>query len=118
MRSLTVAKAKDQFSDLLRRAEHGGERLIIHRHGKPVAALLPMRDLERIEALEDEEDLRDARAAIAEAEREGTVPLETVLQRHRLDYLLVRERPPRKSPTKLRARQSRQPRQPRQSKKR
>lgn len=92
--SITVAKAKDQFSDLLRRAEHGGERLVIHRHGKPVAALLPMNDLRRIEALEDEEDVRDARAALAEAEVKGTIPLETVLKRHGLEHLLVREAAP------------------------
>lgn len=96
MREITVAKAKNQFSDLLRRAEHGGERLIIHRHGKPVAALLPMQDLRRIEALEDEEDLRDGRASIADAEAHGTYSLESVLREHNLQHLLVRETPPSK----------------------
>jgi prevent-host-death family protein len=101
MRDVTVAEAKNRFSDLLRRAEHGGERLVVHRHGKPVAAIVSTDDLRRLEALEDAEDLADARAALAEAEREGTIPFESVLEKYGLQHLLVREAPsrPRKSPS-------------------
>ena len=40
MATLTVAEAKNRFSDVLRRAEYGGERVIVARHGKPVAAIV------------------------------------------------------------------------------
>jgi len=90
MASITVAQAKNQFSDLLRRAQWGGERVVVHRHGKPVAAIVSTEDLQRLEALEDAQDVVDARAALKEAERQGTIPLDVVLIKHGLDHLLVR----------------------------
>src|SRR5262245_42086067 len=95
MATMTVAEAKNRFSDVLRRAEYGGERVIVERHGKPVAAIVSTEDLRRLEAAEDAADLRDARAALTEATREGTVPLETVLRKYGLDHLLAGVAPPR-----------------------
>src|SRR5262245_878799 len=89
MATMTVAEAKNRFSDVLRRAEYGGERVIVERHGKPVAAIVSTDDLRRLEATEDAADLRDARAALAEARRAGTVPLETILHKYGLDHLLA-----------------------------
>src|SRR6516225_3748238 len=89
MATMTVAEAKNRFSDVLRRAEYGGERVIVERHGKPVAAIVSTEDLRRLEATDDAADLRDAQAALAEATREGTVPLETVLRKYGLDHLLA-----------------------------
>jgi prevent-host-death family protein len=42
-----VAEAKARLSELLGRVAHGGERVILQRRGRPVAALVPMQDLER-----------------------------------------------------------------------
>ena len=73
MTTMTVAEAKNRFSDVLRRAEYGGERVVVERHGKPVAAIVSTDDLRRLEATDDKADLRDARAALAEAKR-GPAP--------------------------------------------
>jgi prevent-host-death family protein len=89
MATMTVAEAKNRFSDVLRRAEYGGERVVVERHGKPVAAIVSTDDLRRLEAIEDADDLRDARAALAEAKDGGTAPLETVLRKYGLDHLLT-----------------------------
>jgi prevent-host-death family protein len=89
MATMTVAEAKNRFSDVLRRAEYGGERVIVERHGKPVAAIVSTDDLRRLEAAENVADLRDAQVALTEATREGTVPLETVLRKCGLDHLLA-----------------------------
>jgi prevent-host-death family protein len=89
MATMTVAEAKNRFSDVLRRAEYGGERVIVERHGKPVAAIVSTEDLRRLEAADDATDLRDAQAALAEARQAGTVPLETVLRKYGLDHLLA-----------------------------
>jgi prevent-host-death family protein len=89
MATLTVAEARNRFSDVLRRAEYGGERVVVERHGKPVAAIVSTDDLRRLEAADDAADLQDARAALAEAKSTGTVPLETVLRRYGLDHLLA-----------------------------
>lgn len=103
MPSLTVAQAKNQFSDLLRRAEYGGERVIVERHGKPVAAIVSTDDLRRLEAAEDAVDRRDSQAALAEAKQTGTVPLESVLRKYGLDHLLTKPAPDVVRPPRRRA---------------
>lgn len=89
MSIVSVVDAKNRFSDLLRRAEHGRERVVVQRHGKPVAAIISTDDLRRLEALEDGEDLTDAAASLKEARSKGTTALEVVLRRHGLEQLLV-----------------------------
>lgn len=44
-----ASEAKEQLSSLLARVAYGRERYIIERRGKPVAALVGVEDLERIE---------------------------------------------------------------------
>ena len=43
---LGVAEVKQQFSDILGRVHHRGERFIIERRGTPLAALVPVSDLD------------------------------------------------------------------------
>jgi len=111
---MTVADAKNHFSDVLRRAEYGGERVIVERHGKPVAAIVSMEDLRLLESAETAVDLSDAQAALAEAKERGTIPLDTVLRKHGLAHLLVEQEPPVPRPAparkrRLRATRSRKP---------
>ena len=47
--------------------------MVVERRGKGVAAIVPVGDLEFLEALEDRLDLEAARAALKEAEKKGTV---------------------------------------------
>jgi prevent-host-death family protein len=89
MATVTVADAKNHFSDLLRRAEYGGERVVVERHGKPVAVIVSTDDLKRLESLEDIADVRDAEAALKEAAEHGTIPLDAVLRKHGLDHLIA-----------------------------
>jgi PHD/YefM family antitoxin component YafN of YafNO toxin-antitoxin module len=70
--------ARDSMSDTLNRVSYSKERIVIRRHGKDIAALVPMEDLRFLEALEDRLDLEEARAALAEAEETGTVSWEKV----------------------------------------
>lgn len=41
-----IAEVKRQFSDVLGRVHHRGERFIIERRGSPLAALVPISDLD------------------------------------------------------------------------
>ena len=50
--------------------------LSLARRGKAVAAIVSLEDVELLEALEDRIDLENARAALTEAEKEGTVSWE------------------------------------------
>ena len=71
---LTTSTARAQFADLVNRAEYAGERTVVHRRKKPVAAIVPIEDLELIERYEDELDLR----LVKRVRREKTIPWEKV----------------------------------------
>jgi prevent-host-death family protein len=63
---LSTSAARAQFAELVNRAEYAGERTIVHRRKKPVAAIVPIEDLKWLERLEDEIDLAAARKAMKE----------------------------------------------------
>ena len=62
-----ISEARGTFSTTVNRAAFGGERVVLTRHGKRIAAVVPIADLELLESLEDAVDLDEARAALAEA---------------------------------------------------
>lgn len=61
-----ISEARESFSTIINRVAFGGERVVLTRHGRRVAAVVPIEDLELIEALEDARDLEDVRAALAD----------------------------------------------------
>jgi prevent-host-death family protein len=48
--SIGTAEAKRQFADVLGAVRHGGRRFVIERRGTPMAALVPLEDLDRLVA--------------------------------------------------------------------
>ena len=85
MTRLNVSKAREEFPEVVNRAAYGKERTIVSRRGKDLAAVISIDDLHLLERLAREEtdrlDLEDARAALAEAEEKGTIPLEEARKR-------------------------------------
>lgn len=69
MATLDTTKAKDTFGDTVNRAAYGKERIILTRRGKPVAAIVPLEDLELLDELENAADAAEAAEAGAEAVR-------------------------------------------------
>jgi prevent-host-death family protein len=63
---IAASEAREKFATILNEVAFGGERVLLHRHGKDVAAVVPIEDLELLEALEDKMDLDTARKALAE----------------------------------------------------
>ena len=78
---LTASLARQNFSDILSRAEYRGERVIVHRGKKAVAAVVPIEDLELLEKLEDEIDIAAARQALKDPR---TIPWETIKKKLKL----------------------------------
>lgn len=64
---LPTTKAREKFADILNEVAFKGERILLHRHGKDVAAVISAEDLALLEELEEQADLE----AIREALREG-----------------------------------------------
>jgi len=78
MGSMKTSEARDNFAEVLNRVAYAKDRVRIMRRGKAIAAVVPIEDLELIERLEDEIDIREARKALKEAEAKGTIPLAEV----------------------------------------
>jgi prevent-host-death family protein len=47
--SVGTHEAKTHLSEYLNRVAYGGERIVVERHGKPVAALVSVEDLQKLE---------------------------------------------------------------------
>jgi prevent-host-death family protein len=74
---MTTSKARGNFTKVLEKASRG-ERIVLLRHKKGVAALVPIADLVLLEEIEDRVDARAGRLAMQEAERTGMIPWEQV----------------------------------------
>ena len=72
---ISTTKSRQRFAATVNRVAHRGERVVLERRGKPLAALVPVEDLEILEKLEDRLDIEAARAALKEP---GTVPWKKV----------------------------------------
>jgi prevent-host-death family protein len=73
MARLSVNSVRKDLAETLNRVAYNGERVVVERRGKGVAAIVPVADLEFLEVLEDRLDLEAARVALKEAEKQGTV---------------------------------------------
>ncbi len=80
MAHITTSKVRKDLSDTVNRVAYGGERVVLQRRGKEIAAVVPIEDLKLLEALEDRMDLADARAALAEANKKGAKSLQAILK--------------------------------------
>ncbi len=57
MPRVSIAKAKNHFSELIAKASYAQERFIITRRNKPVAALVSLEDLQVLEQHEERKGL-------------------------------------------------------------
>ena len=53
MIEVTVSEARERLAELLGQVEHASELVTITKHGRPIAALVPMVDLAFMESAED-----------------------------------------------------------------
>ena len=66
---IPVTQAREELADLLNRVAYGHERIVLTRHSRPVACIVPPDDLARLEELEGE----DASAREGDAQPEATL---------------------------------------------
>ncbi len=76
--NISSTEIGDKLADALNRVAYSGERIILERRGKAVAALVSMDDLKFLEEIEDRADLKAARKALAQGGK--AVPLEKVIR--------------------------------------
>ena len=76
MTRITVSEARNDLSETINKVAYGGCRIMIHRHGKDMVALISKEDLEILEYLEDQADLKTIRETLKESR--GTVTWEAL----------------------------------------
>ncbi|MFN0196556.1 MAG: type II toxin-antitoxin system prevent-host-death family antitoxin [Planctomycetaceae bacterium] len=75
---MKVVDVRNNLADALNRVAYAGERIVLERRGKGVAVLVSMADLELLQKIEDEADIKAARTALKE---KGEVSLEEIKKR-------------------------------------
>jgi antitoxin Phd len=80
MTTLDTSVARRDFSNVIE-AANKGERFLLKRHGKGIAAVVSIRDLAFLRALEDCLDRDAADAALEDVDEHGSIPWEEVKAR-------------------------------------
>lgn len=76
MTTLSITEIRDNLSEAINRVAYKGERVLVCRSGKNVAAIVSVEDLAAIENMEDRRDVEAAEAALAESSER--IPYEQV----------------------------------------
>ena len=71
MKNISFSDVRDNLPEILSKTKYQGDRYAISKHGKQVAGLVSLKDLQLLEALEDKIDLR----GIEQIRKEDTVTL-------------------------------------------
>jgi prevent-host-death family protein len=76
-----ISEARGEFSTTVNRVAYGGERVVLTRHGKRVAAVVPIEDLELLESLEDAMDVEEVRRRLAQGSEDDWIDWSDLKQR-------------------------------------
>jgi prevent-host-death family protein len=70
---MSTAEARQNLAELVNRVAYGKERVVLTRHGKEVAALVPIEDLGLMEKLRRLLRRRELKQALEEVESRGGI---------------------------------------------
>lgn len=79
-RNISVTQARKDLGDIFGEVSYYKERIILTNHKKRIA-IVPIEDLETLEALDNAEDIREAKLALKEIEEKGAISLEETKKR-------------------------------------
>jgi prevent-host-death family protein len=78
-KKVSTSQARAQFADIVNRAAYGGERTVLHRQKKPVAAVISYEEFEFLERMiEERENEIDVRLARKARKEKRLIPWEKV----------------------------------------
>ena len=66
MTRLTASQLREDMATAINKVAFGGERIVLQRNNKDVAALVPVEDLNLLRELEDRADLTKIKKALKE----------------------------------------------------
>jgi prevent-host-death family protein len=76
MASVPFSEARTHLTDIVNEVAYGGARIVLTRKGKQLVAIISLEDLRALEAIENKIDLEDAKKALRDVEKHGTVSWE------------------------------------------
>ena len=76
--TVSTSKARVDFAEVINQVAYRGERVVLDRHGKPIAAIIPIDDLTFLEEIENRMDIDAAKRALAESDER--IPYEKLRQ--------------------------------------
>lgn len=68
MTTISMSDIRLKLSELANRVIYGGERVVVEKNNKPAFALVSIEDMELLEKLEDEIDIKAAEEALKEGD--------------------------------------------------
>ncbi len=77
--TISAMQLRDRIGDIFNRVGYAGERFIVERRGKAIAAIISVKELEYLERLEEQREVEKFQLAKAAARAEGTVPIEELV---------------------------------------
>ena len=80
--AISAMNLREQIGDILNRVRYAGERFIVERRGKPVAAIVSVAELEYLECMELEREVEMMRLAKTAATREGMAPFKALIEQY------------------------------------
>lgn len=80
IRKLSAGEARERFSQIVNEAAYGATRTVLCKHRKPVAAVVPIADLELLHELECLIDVQEAREALKDAKQKGAKSLADLIR--------------------------------------
>jgi len=84
MTTATISDVRRNISEMVNVVQYQHERVILERHGKPVAVLMPFEDYQTLEELEDAHDIAEAEKVLANTKPDEWIPLEEIKRKHGL----------------------------------
>ena len=82
---MTTSEIRRIFSDVVNQVTQTGERVIIRRRDRDVAAIVPIEDLKLIERIENEIDVEEAKKILAD--NDTPVPWDEAMKELGLEHL-------------------------------
>jgi prevent-host-death family protein len=77
MTTISMSEIRLKLSELANRVIYGGERVIVEKNNKPAFAMVSMEDMELLQRLEDEMDIKAAEEALKEG---NFIPLDDLVK--------------------------------------
>ena len=74
-RTVPAAELRNRGSEIINAVAYGHERIVLTRHGKPVAAIVSLLVLETLNNIEDKADRESVRKARVDVRKHGTITL-------------------------------------------